>query len=170
MGSTGAARTGELVVLAGGDEVLLGRCAPVLDILGKKTVHCGEAGKASTIKLAINLYLGLTMTGLTEAVNLARNLGASAELLIGCLQAGPLNSGLIAMKKDALLKGDYTPAFSSANMAKDLNYAVEVAAANDALTPMGEKARDLYEQILAQGLGDKDLSAIDALYRQHQGA
>ena len=35
---------------------------------------------------------------------------------------------------------------------------------------MGEKARGLYEQILAQGLGDKDLSAIDALYRQHQGA
>jgi 3-hydroxyisobutyrate dehydrogenase len=43
-GSTPQAQVGVLVVLAGGEEAVFGRCRPILDVIGKAAFHMGPAG------------------------------------------------------------------------------------------------------------------------------
>src|SRR3546814_6525179 len=55
---------------------------------------------------------------------------------------------------------DYAGGFATALMLKDLRLAIEAAASVDADTPIGAKARDLYEAFAAAGNGALDFSAI----------
>jgi 3-hydroxyisobutyrate dehydrogenase len=54
-GGPSAAATGELICMAGGDEAVLERVAPVLDAMGSLTVRMGPFGTGLAAKLARNL-------------------------------------------------------------------------------------------------------------------
>jgi hypothetical protein len=43
---------------------------PVFICMGKKVVYCGEAGQGSSMKMAVNLLLGIMAAAISEAVNL----------------------------------------------------------------------------------------------------
>ena len=55
---------------------------------------------------------------------------------------------------------DYKPGFAAAMMLKDLLLSQDCAHAVDTSTPLAEKATALYQQLIEQGLGDSDFSAI----------
>ena len=167
MGSVQPARLGKLIVLAAGAQDVLKSCACIFEVLGRKTLNCGETiGKASGLKLINNLLLGIFTNGLVEAVNLARSLELSVDLLFESLESGGLNCGLIGIKKAGLKHGDHAPQFSLANMAKDLGYATAVGHGAGARLPVGDRVLELFQEGLAGGLGDLDLIAIDRLYRK----
>jgi len=56
-GSTGPAREGKLLGLAGGARADVDRAMPILEQLCRRIEHVGELGSGSTIKLAVNLPL-----------------------------------------------------------------------------------------------------------------
>lgn len=171
-GGVGGATAATLTFMAGGAPEAFSRAEPVLSQMGRRVVHCGEAGAGQAAKICNNMILGISMIGVCEAFVLAEKLGLSHQALFdvasassgqcwslttycpvpGPVPTSPANSG-------------YKPGFASALMLKDLKLAQEAAAGAGAATPLGAAAAQLYGLHGAWGEGGADFSGIIHLLR-----
>ncbi|GAA1651527.1 NAD(P)-dependent oxidoreductase [Actinoplanes couchii] len=149
-GSVGAATSGTLRILAGGDPATVDRVEPVLAALG--TVHrCGPLGRGAAYKLILNTA---TITGLAvvaDAVAVARAVGVARPEALALLAASPL----AALATRAA--GGPGSSFAVTMAAKDLNLA---RAATPEPLPAAEAAATLLTRAASAGQGAADISAI----------
>src|SRR5918998_6609419 len=166
-GGVGGAKGATLTFMAGGAKEAFDRAEPILSRMGKRVVHCGEAGAGQAAKICNNMILGISMIGVAEAFVLAEKLGLSHQALFdvastssgqcwaltsycpvpGPVPTSPANSG-------------YQPGFAAALMLKDLRLAQEAALASGAATPLGAEAAQLYALFNGAGHADDDFSGI----------
>ena len=175
-GGVGGAEGATLTFMAGGAKEAFAAAKPILEAMGKRIVHCGDAGAGQAAKICNNMMLGISMIGVSEAFVLAEKLGLSHQALFdvastssgqcwaltsycpvpGPVPAAPSNHG-------------YKPGFASALMLKDLKLAQEAAAAAGASTPLGAAAAQLFGLHNAWGEGGADFSGIIHLIRGRGG-
>jgi 3-hydroxyisobutyrate dehydrogenase len=175
-GGVGGAKGGTLTFMVGGSAPAFAAGRPVLEAMGKKIVHCGEAGAGQAAKICNNMILGISMIAVGEAFVLAEKLGLSHQALFdvastssgqcwsltsycpvpGPVPASPANNG-------------YKPGFAAALMLKDMKLSQEAAAAASATTPLGAAATQLYALFNAQGEGGSDFSGVINLLRGKAG-
>jgi 3-hydroxyisobutyrate dehydrogenase len=166
-GGVGGAKGATLTFMAGGDAKAFAAAKPVLEAIGKKIVHCGDAGAGQAAKICNNMILGISMIAVGEAFALAEKLGLSHQALFdvsstssgqcwaltsycpvpGPVPASPANNG-------------YKPGFAAALMVKDLTLAQDAAEAAGAATPLGKHAQEIYQAFDAAGHGGVDFSGI----------
>src|SRR4051794_18634041 len=70
-GSRSPAEAGQLVAMLAGDDDALDVVEPLLAPMCRQTVRCGAAPSALLMKLAVNIFLITTVTGLAEAHHFA---------------------------------------------------------------------------------------------------
>ena len=151
-------RSGDLDLHGGGAAAAFAKAKPILEAMGKRVVHCGEAGAGQAAKICNNMMLGISMIGVSEAFVLAEKLGLSHQALfdVAIDLVGPM---LVA---DQLLprgrpvppspaNNNYKPGFASALMLKDLKLAQEAAAGAGATHAAGRSGGAVVR--LAQRLG-----------------
>jgi 3-hydroxyisobutyrate dehydrogenase len=166
-GGVGGAKGATLTFMVGGSAEAFARGKPILENMGKRIVHCGDAGNGQAAKICNNMMLGISMIGVCEAFGLADKLGLSHQALFdvastasgqcwaltsycpvpGPVPASPANSG-------------YKPGFAADLMLKDLRLAQEAAITSGAATPMGAAAAQIYGLFAAAGHGGDDFSGI----------
>ena len=166
-GGVGGAKAATLTFMAGGSEEAFSRAEPILAQMGKRAVHCGEAGAGQAAKICNNMILGISMIGVCEAFVLAERLGLSAQALFDvastssgqcwslasyCPVPGPVPA--------SPANNDYKPGFAAALMLKDLRLAQEAALGAGAATPLGAEAAQLYALFNGTGHADADFSGI----------
>ena len=166
-GGTGGAKGATLTFMAGGDDKAFAAAKPVLEAMGKKIVHCGEAGAGQAAKICNNMILAISMIGVGEAFVLAEKLGLSHQALFDvastssgqcwaltsyCPVPGPVPT--------SPANNEYKPGFASALMVKDLTLAQDAAKATGAATPLGKHAQEIYKAFDAAGHGGVDFSGI----------
>ena len=171
-GGVGGAEAATLTFMVGGSEAAFAKGEPILASMGKRSVHCGDAGAGQAAKICNNMLLGISMIGVCEAFVLAEKLGLSHRALfeVAAASSGQCWSltsycpvpGLVA---SAPSNRDYKPGFASALMLKDLKLSQEAAAAFGATTPLGAAAAQLFALHNAWGEGGADFSAIIHLLR-----
>jgi 3-hydroxyisobutyrate dehydrogenase-like beta-hydroxyacid dehydrogenase len=159
-GSKKPAEDGTLVILAGGREATIAAVEPVLLSMGKKVARCGEVGMGSTMKITVNVLLGVMAEGLAETVNLGEALGLSRQALLDVIMAGPMANDLFRLKDPMFRAGEYPPQFPAKHMAKDLKFALDAAFEAGASTPTLSVMAQLYRKTVAMGLGDADFAAV----------
>ena len=175
-GGVGGAKGATLTFMAGGARQAFDRAEPILSKMGKKVVHCGEAGAGQAAKICNNMILGISMIGVAEAFVLGEKLGLSHQALFdvastssgqcwslttycpvpGPVPASPANNG-------------YKPGFAAALMLKDLKLAQEAALASGAATPLGAEAAQLYSLFANAGHEGDDFSGIINFIRGQKG-
>jgi len=166
-GGTGGAKGATLTFMCGGSAAAFAKAKPILDNMGKKVVHCGEAGAGQAAKICNNMILGISMIGVSEAFALGEKLGLSHQALFDvastssgqcwsltsyCPVPGPVPA--------SPANNDYKPGFASALMLKDLRLSQEAAKAAGAATPLGAHAESIYEAFEKAGHGGVDFSGI----------
>ncbi|MBO9126879.1 MULTISPECIES: 3-hydroxyisobutyrate dehydrogenase [unclassified Rhizobium] len=171
-GGTSGAAAGTLTFMAGGTPESFARAKPILEAMGKKIVHCGEAGAGQAAKICNNMILGISMIGVCEAFALGEKLGLSHQALFDvastssgqcwsintyCPVPGPVPT--------SPANNDYKPGFAAALMLKDLRLSQEAALATGASTPLGAEAAQLFALFEKQGNGGRDFSAIIEMLR-----
>lgn len=164
-GGVGGAEAGTLTFMVGGEDAGFAAAKPVLEQMGKNIVHCGAAGTGQAAKVCNNLILGISMTGVSEAFNLAATLGLDAKVLAGivntssgrCWSSDTYNPVPGVMPNVPASKG-YAGGFGVDLMLKDINLALESAQASGAVLPMGTSAAHVYKTISAGGDGKKDFA------------
>ncbi|MFU2208023.1 NAD(P)-dependent oxidoreductase [Solidesulfovibrio sp. C21] len=159
-GSKKPAEDATLVILAGGREEAIAAVEPVLLAMGKKVARCGEAGMGSTMKVTVNVLLGIMAEGLAETVRLGESLGLSRQALLDVVMAGPMANDLFRLKDPMFRVDDYPAQFPAKHMAKDLTFAVEAARDAGANIPVLSVLAPLYHTLVDTGLGDADFAAV----------
>ena len=159
-GSKKPAEEGALVILAGGPQAKVKEMEPLLLSMGKKVVYCGETGQGSSMKMVVNLLLGIMATGLAEAVNLGQKCGLSTETVLETVLSGPTQCPLFEFKKPMLISDNYGAQFALKHMAKDLRFILQTADETGAAVPAGHVVFQLYRAAVGRGLSDKDYAAV----------
>lgn len=166
-GGIGGATAGTLTFMVGGATEAFETVKPLLDIMGKRIVHCGEGGAGQAAKICNNMLLGISMIGTCEAFALGEKLGLDAERLFDVMSTSSGSCWSVntycpvpGVGPQSPADNDYTPGFAAELMLKDLRLSQSAAEQVDASTPMGMNATKLYEQFVErEGLG-KDFSAM----------
>jgi len=172
-GGVGGAKAATLTFMVGGTAHAFARGKPVLERMGKRIVHCGEAGNGQVAKICNNMILAASMIAVGEAFVLGEKLGLSHQALFdvassssgqcwaltsycpvpGPVPASPANHG-------------YKPGFSAALMLKDLKLAREAAASVKVKAALAAHAAEIYEEFTRQGHSAADFSGIINLVRE----
>eukprot|EP01112_Ceratiomyxa_fruticulosa_P004261 TRINITY_DN1472_c0_g1_i1.p1 TRINITY_DN1472_c0_g1~~TRINITY_DN1472_c0_g1_i1.p1 ORF type:complete len:340 (+),score=68.81 TRINITY_DN1472_c0_g1_i1:84-1103(+) len=166
-GGTRGAEEGTLTFMVGGDKADFERAKPYLQCMGKNIVHCGDIGTGQVAKVCNNLILGISMIGVSEAMNLGVKLGIDPKILAGiintssgrCWTSEVYNPCPGVLENVPASRG-YTGGFGSALMAKDLGLAVDSARTSGESLPLGSAAHQLYNLMVSQGYGTKDFSVF----------
>jgi 3-hydroxyisobutyrate dehydrogenase len=172
-GGTGGAEAGTLTFMVGGTAEVFERIAPVLRQMGKNVVHCGAAGTGQVAKICNNMILGISMIGVSEAMNLGAALGIDPKVLAGiintssgrCWSSDTYNPYPGIMENVPSSRG-YTGGFGADLMLKDLGLATDAAKMSKQPVMMGALAQQLYQTLSAQGAGGQDFSAVIKLYKK----
>ncbi len=170
-GGTGGAEAGTLTFMVGAPGELFTRIQPILAQMGKNIVHCGASGNGQVAKICNNLLLGISMIGVSEAMNLGVALGIEPSVLAGiintssgrCWSSDTYNPYPGVMPQAPAARG-YTGGFGTDLMLKDLGLASDAAKQAKQPLPMGALAQQLYQLQSNQGAGALDFSAIINLY------
>lgn len=159
-GSTPEAEKGELVVLAGGSADDIAAAAPILDAIGKKTIHAGPAGQGSALKLAVNAIMGLGLAAVAEAVSYGLAAGLDRDMLFEALAGLAVVSPHHARKLRTAKEGDFAPQFPTRLMSKDLQLVLADAARHAVPMPATAVAAQLFALALRDHADDDYSAAI----------
>ncbi len=166
-GGVGGAIAATLTFMVGGTGQAFTQARPILEVMGQKVVHCGDAGAGQAAKICNNMILGVSMIGVCEAFVLAEKLGLDHQALFDvastssgqcwsvtsyCPVPGPV--------PNSPANNNYAAGFAAGLMLKDLRLAQEAAQSVKAITPLGSQAAQIYSLFAASGYSDMDFSGI----------
>lgn len=158
-GSTPEAEAGELVVLVGGEAADVARARPILDAIGKKTIHVGPSGQGSTIKLVVNGIMASTMAVIAEGVGYGLAAGLDRGVLLDALDGLAVVSPHHKRKLKAAGDGDIRPQFPTWLAHKDMGLLLADAASHAAPLATMAAATQLFS-LTAQAHAKDDYSAV----------
>ena len=166
-GGVVGAEAGTLTFMAGGEARDFESVRPLLEVMGKRVVHCGGHGAGQAAKICNNLILGVSMIAVSEAFVLGEKLGLSHQALFDVASAA--SGQCWALTTNCPVPGpvptspanrDYQPGFASTLMAKDLHLAVNALDSTGVAGQMGALAARIYDRFAAEGGAGRDFSAI----------
>ena len=165
-GSKVASANGQLLYYIGGDPALSAELETYLKVTGKGTLHCGDVGSATVVKLATNLISAVSVQAMAEALAIATSHGVPAEQLIKAVSLNASASVLSSMKMPTMACGDFETHFSLSNMGKDGHYMLALAAAAGLQTPAIAAVSKRMDELIDSGLGDEDYSVVVKPYQE----
>lgn len=163
-GGDKGAREGTLTIMVGGDERDAERARPFFGIMGKNVRYMGKAGSGQCTKLANQVAIAGSMTGMCEALAFAKAVGLDQRAVFEAISTGAAGSASMTNYGPRILSGDFEPGFFIKHYVKDMNLAAEAAEEAEAETPGLELALELYNELADAGLGDKGTQALYLLY------
>ena len=166
-GGTVGAKGATLTFMVGGTVKAFAIGEPVLALMGRRVVHCGDAGAGQAAKICNNMILGITMIGISEAFVLAEKLGLSHQALFdvastssGSCWALTTHCPVPGPVPTSAANNGYKPGFATELMLKDLRLSQQAALASGAATPLGAEAAQIYGLFQSAGHGGEDYSAV----------
>jgi 3-hydroxyisobutyrate dehydrogenase len=156
-GSKGPAEQGQLLILASGPKAAAGAVGPVFDVIGRKTVWLGEAGRGSQMKLVVNAYLSILIEGVAETMELADRFGIGHQQLADVIEGGPLDAPLADAKFHKMDRGDFAAEFPLEWALKDVDLVID--AAGGPAPPLLASLSGQWHAAVAAGYGRQDISA-----------
>jgi 3-hydroxyisobutyrate dehydrogenase-like beta-hydroxyacid dehydrogenase len=165
-GSSEQVRSGDIVVMVGGEAAAAAACADLFACFSKQWFHVGGWGAGARMKLVVNLVLGLNRAVLAEGLSLALACGLDAVETLRILQASAAYSRVMDTKGRKMIERDFTPQARLGQHLKDVYLILAEAERVQAKVPLSALHRILLEQVQNAGGGEDDncgiLRAFDA--------
>jgi 3-hydroxyisobutyrate dehydrogenase len=161
LGSIPEARSGRLIIMAGGDPLVFEDCRDLLGCLGECPSLVGDTGKGAALKLAMNQLIAALTAGFSLSLGLVRAEGIDVDRFMGLLRASALYAPTYDKKLDRMLTSDYgRPNFPLKHLLKDVALFQAAAEVRGIDAGLLEPVREACERARAAGLGEADYSAI----------
>ncbi|WP_142646378.1 NAD(P)-dependent oxidoreductase [Enterococcus faecium] len=158
------AKNGTLTIMVGGEESVYDQVLPLFKEFGTTfTLHC-SAGKGQHTKMANQIMIAGTMTGMTEMLVYAQKNGLDLEKVIETLSGGSAANWSLSNYSTRILKEDYTPGFFVKHFIKDLKIALEEAEKMNLVLPATIQALKLYEELADKGFENDGTQALIKLW------
>jgi 3-hydroxyisobutyrate dehydrogenase len=158
LGTRQPAEEGKLVVLESGPEEARPRLVPVFDAIGQRTIHVGEVGAGSRLKVVVNCWVLAVVEVGAETIALAEGLDLDSGLFFKAVEGGTLDLPYLRIKAKAMTERDFTPSFRLALAARDAGLARRAAEEHNLDLPLVEAIARRFAEAATEH-GDKDISA-----------
>ena len=169
-GGVEGARAGTLVIMVGGDAQAFERARPVLTALGKTITYFGPTGSGQAAKATNQIMCAGIIEAVAEAMAFAHAQGLPLTQLVDTLGKGAGSSWYFVHRAPNMIRGSYPPGFKVRLHAKDLRICHDMAARFGVALPVVERVLDEYNELMARGYGDEDISATYRLKAELFGA
>ncbi len=169
-GGVVGATAASLTIMAAAPAATFAAAKPILDAMGGKVVHVGEApGQGATAKAVNQLLCGAHLAVAAEALSLAERLGVDMHVMLDILGGSAAASWMLRDRGPRML--EETPAVTSAVdiFVKDLGIVLEAGRGAKTALPMAALAHQLFLSVSGRGLGAADDSQVIRAYRNLQG-
>lgn len=149
-GGVRAATAGTLTIMVGGDATTVARVRPILDELGSRVVHVGDAGAGHAVKALNNLMSATHLLATSEAMRTAEAFGLDLAVVLDVVNTSSGRSGSTENKwPNFVLPGTYDSGFALDLMVKDMAIAVALADAAGVDATLGRRALELWRKAAA---------------------
>ena len=113
------AATGNIAIFVGGERKAFEKILPVLTVMGRKVLHTGELGTASTLKVITNYLASVHLVALGEAWTVAKKSNLDLEKTFKGIAASSGNSFVHETESQVILNGSYNINFTMDLVLKD---------------------------------------------------
>lgn len=160
------AKNATLTIMAGGDKTAYEKVLPLFERISKSCHLHGKAGKGQHTKMANQIMIAGTMTGMTEMLVYANAAGLDLPQVIDTLSGGGAANWSMANYSPRILNEDYSPGFFVKHFIKDLGIALDEAKNMGIDLPSTKLAKKLYDQLAAAGFENDGTQALIKLWWQ----
>ena len=114
------AESGNISVLVGGNRDSFNRSFPILSCIGHNILHCGEIGKASTLKVVTNYLASINLLAIGEALMVCKKYGIDLKTAYEGIKISSGNSFVHETESQVILNGSYDVGFTMDLVCKDV--------------------------------------------------
>jgi 3-hydroxyisobutyrate dehydrogenase len=165
-GGVEGAKNGKLSIMVGGDEGTLASVKPALEAYGARISHMGAIGAGQNTKSVNQVLVAGIAQAVCEGLALGEALGLKADSLLPTLMGGAANSWFLEKRGATMLRNEFSVGFKLALLHKDLKIVEGLAKAAGTDRSVIEKSIADYAELMKQGYGDDDISALIRLKRK----
>lgn len=163
-GSRQQAQERRLVAMLAGEPEDVDNARTLLSHTCKECFDCGPLPGALKMKLAVNLFMIVMVTGLVEAFHFAERAGIDLPTLREILAASPMASNVSQVKAHKLATRDWAPQAALADVLKNTDLVGEATVAAGAAAPLLRTCGELYARASELKLGAFDMVAVNAAF------
>jgi len=160
LGSSQQMRDGEAVMILGGDDASMEKCRDIIEALVPLSFPVGACGSAQSMKLVVNLVLGLNRAALAEGLHFARSQGLDIARTLEILRSGAAYSRIMDTKGEKMIRENFQAQARLSQHLKDVELMLTVAERAVVELPISTIHRDLLKHADNLGFGQLDNSAI----------
>ncbi len=154
------AKAASLTIMVGAPDAAFAQVQPLLALMGKNITLVGGNGDGQTCKVANQIIVALNIAAVGEALLFASKAGADPAKVRQALMGGFAASRILEVHGERMIKRTFNPGFRIALHQKDLGLALNGARSLGIALPQTASAAQLMQVCSANGLQDKDHSAL----------
>ena len=164
-GGVEGATHGTLAIMVGGRLGSLEKIRPLLETIAARIIHMGDVGMGQSAKAVNQVLCAGINEAVTEALAFGDHLGLDMEKVIEAIKGGAAGNWFLDKRGKSMIEGRFSPGFKLGLHLKDLEIVATMAQDLGITLPLTETTREHYVQLLQQGYGDDDISALYRLKR-----
>lgn len=164
-GDTGA-KAGTLSILVGGEKADYEACIPLFEAMGTNINYQGAAGCGQHAKLANQIMIAGTLSGVCEALTYAKAKGLDLETLVKSVATGAAGSRQLDLFAPKIMAEDFAPGFFMKHFIKDMTLALTEANRSGLCLEVLSQVLANYEELQAEGHGDLGTQALIKYYEE----
>lgn len=159
-GGVEGAKKGSLSMMVGGTASVLNTVLPLLETMASRIIHIGPTGSGQGTKAVNQIMAAGINQAVTEALAFAQAQGLPLAQVIEVISGGAASNWFLEHRGATMVQQRFTPGFKLALHHKDLKICQAMAQQNGAAVPLVEATVNDYAQLMAQGFGAEDISAL----------
>ncbi len=165
-GGVEGANKGTLAMMIGGDADALEKVRPVLEAMASRIMHMGPTGAGQNTKAVNQIMAAGINQAVTEALAFGQAQGLPMDKVIDVISGGAAGNWFLQHRGPTMTRGTFAPGFKLALHHKDLKICQAMARQIGASSTLIDMTLADYEQLMAAGFGDEDISALYRLKKK----
>ncbi len=163
-GGDAGAKAGTLSILVGGDREDYDACRGLFEAMGENINYEGKAGCGQHCKLANQIMIAGTLSGVCEALAYAKEKGLDLDTFVRSVASGAAGSRQFDTFAPKIIADDYAPGFFMKHFIKDMKLAlIEANRSGLDLVVLSQVLADC-EELEAEGYGELGTQALMKFY------
>lgn len=165
-GGVEGAKNGSLAMMVGGNAEALETARPVLEAMTARIIHMGATGSGQAAKAVNQIMCAGINQAVTEALAFAQAQDLAMDKVIDVISGGASGNWFLQHRGLTMIQGTFAPGFKLALHHKDLKICQAMAEQTGLSIPLTDMTVTDYEQLMAEGYGEEDISALYRLKKR----
>ena len=158
------AKNAKLSIMVGGNEEDFKACLPLFRAMGTNINYMGESGMGQHTKMANQIIIAGTISGVCEGMVYAKSKGLDMSKFLRAVSTGGASSKQLDTVAPKILDRDFTPGLSIKHFMKDMLIAIDEANKDDLDLNVLMRVMMNYKKLDEDGKGENGIQALIKYY------